>query len=282
MQTVAIVGVGLIGGSFARGLRHFGFEGEIIGVGSDRTTARAVELGVIDRAASLADACAAADLVYLSHTISRILEDIPRVAAALKPGALVTDAGSTKSEICSRAAECLPPGAFLGGHPMAGKETRGVEGADPLLFQNRTYAFTPTAPSHLDSAAARLLLAWVSKLGARVIIMSPLEHDETVAFTSHLPQVVSTALAQTVARQVTDLDRLKVAGPGLTDMTRLALSSHDLWADILATNRSSVRNAITQYILQLQELRTTLEDDPQALRSTFEEAAQLATRIRTS
>ncbi len=281
MRTVAIVGVGLIGGSFARALRASGFSGTILGVGSPATTARAMELGVIDRGASLEDACAEADLIYLSHTISRILEVIPRLAAFLRPGALVTDAGSTKVEICAQAARYLPPDAFLGGHPMAGKETRGVDGADATLFANRTYVLTPSDEPELRSGSRPVLVEWLKRIGAKISVMSAADHDQTVALTSHLPQIASTILAATVGREIRSAGQLKVAGSGLTDMTRLALSDYDIWGDILATNREAIAAALEYYIGNLEGLKAALQDNPSTIQSMFDEGTTLATRIRT-
>ena len=135
METVAIVGVGLIGASFGLALRKAGFSGEILGVSSPSATDAAKQLGAISREASLEEAAARADLLYLSQTVDRILRTIADLGPLLRPGTLVTDAGSTKASIVRHAQECLPSGAFLGGHPMAGKETSGAAAADADLFQ---------------------------------------------------------------------------------------------------------------------------------------------------
>ncbi|HSV13378.1 MAG TPA: prephenate dehydrogenase/arogenate dehydrogenase family protein, partial [Tepidisphaeraceae bacterium] len=139
MNTVAIAGVGLIGGSFALALRKAGFQGTIIGVSSPATVQKALSLGVIDEAMPLAEAVSAADLVYLAQPISQILETLD----VLDTDALVTDAGSTKAVICDRARRLK---RFVGGHPMAGKESRGVEHADADLFRGRPYVLTMHEP----------------------------------------------------------------------------------------------------------------------------------------
>ncbi|MDX1983466.1 MAG: prephenate dehydrogenase/arogenate dehydrogenase family protein [Bryobacteraceae bacterium] len=277
MQTVAIVGVGLIGGSFAAALRHAGFSGPILGVSSSESAAKALDAGIIDEAVPLESACASADVLFLAHRISRILELIPEIAQFHRPGLLVTDAGSTKGQICAAAARHLPSGSFLGGHPMAGKETRGIEGADALLFQGRTYILTPAVPSDLESPAIQQFVGWIRRIGARIMTMSPESHDQTVAFTSHLPQFASTALAQTVSLALPDPDSTAAAGPGLQDMTRLALSSYEIWRDIIGTNQEAISAAIDRYIEILSRLRTM---SPGILENTFIRGAEAATRVR--
>lgn len=279
MRSVAIVGVGLIGGSFALALRKAGYRGAITGVCSKATAEKALALAVVDQVLPLEQACAQADLVFLSHTIGRILDCLPTVARAIPPGTLVTDAGSTKATICAHAAQHFVPGAFLGGHPMAGKESRGVETADPDLFRDRTYVLTPSDPADLERPAQIQFCEWLSNIGARVVVMDPVAHDVTVAWTSHLPQLASTALADTLAETVSS-HSLQVAGSGLRDMTRLALSSHDVWADIIDTNREAIGNALDLYIDHVKSIKNALRDRA-SLAPLFNRAATLATLVRT-
>src|ERR1039458_7905713 len=149
MKSVAIVGTGLIGSSFGRPLRQAGFDGPITGVSSPGAIAGAIAAGAIDRGAPLAEAVSQADLVFLSQTIGRILDTIRHLDPLVRPGALVTDAGSTKCEITDLARQNITRCQFLGGHPMAGKEKRGAAEADAGLFQGRTWALTPDEPSDL-------------------------------------------------------------------------------------------------------------------------------------
>src|SRR5579884_2588409 len=139
MKTVGIIGVGLIGGSFALALKEAGLKGRIIGVSSPATIEAARTLGAIDDALPLDDAARSADLIYLAQPIAGILETLPHLNALVRPTTLVTDAGSTKTAILSRARETLTRCQFLGGHPLAGKEVRGVEHADADLFRDKTY-----------------------------------------------------------------------------------------------------------------------------------------------
>jgi prephenate dehydrogenase len=274
MQTVAIVGVGLIGGSFGLALRAAGFSGEILGVSSPATIAKALEVRAVDAAATLDDACRRADLIYLAQPIGRILDTLRHLHP--KAGTLVTDAGSTKNQIAQTAHARLKTGQFLGGHPMAGKETRGAESADARLFAGRPYVLTPGDPAEMESPAVREFLSWIEKIGARVLILGAEEHDYLVAYSSHLPQLASTALAAMIAE--TSPDAATVAGPGLVDSTRLALSSYDLWRDILATNPDAIEEALNAMIGKLEHLRDNLRS--REMEQEFRAAAKLAADIR--
>ena len=254
MQTVAIIGVGLIGGSFGLALRNAGFEGEILGVSSPAAIAAALRQGAISRAESFDEAVRQADLIYLAQPVDRILLTLSQLAPLIRYDCLITDAGSTKRKIVSKAAECLPRGQFLGGHPLAGKELRGVENADGDLFRGRPYVLTPCGPETRQSETFR---AWLVRAGAELVDMSPEEHDTTVALTSHLPQLLSTALAQTLASEKNKSVEV-VFGQGLLDMTRLALSEPELWSSILSTNRDAVNAAIDNFLGAVTELRNSI------------------------
>ena len=278
MKTVVIVGVGLIGGSFALALRKAGFRGRIIGVSSPKTVEAARKRGVIDEAGSLESAVPWADLVYLSQPISGILTTIEDLDPLLQEGALVTDAGSTKTEIVGRASRHIRRGQFLGGHPMAGKEKRGVEEAEPELFAGRTYVLTPEGPAGMETPEAQQFVEWIRRIGGVPVVLDAAEHDRIVSFTSHLPQLASTALAATVARRVDLAKNGRIAGPGLEDTTRLAMSSFDIWQDILATNADHVESALDAYISELRDLRAKITDA--RMRSEFELASDFARRLR--
>src|SRR6266849_2167996 len=228
MQTVAIFGVGLIGGSFGLALKKSGFQGTIVGVSSDATLRMALERGAIDEAAPLADAARGADLIYLAQPIGRILDTLHHLDSLVNSRAMITDAGSTKSAIVTAARKHIRRCSFLGGHPMAGKEKRGVGEADAELFRGRTYVLTPDDPDTLEIPPAK--------------------------------------------------DFLAVAGPGLADTTRLALSPFELWRDILATNSQAIEQALTAYITKLEHLRDNLRT--REIESEFEIAAALAATLR--
>jgi prephenate dehydrogenase len=278
MNTVAIVGTGLIGGSFGLALRRAGFGGRILGVSSPAAIQAALDCGAIDAGVPLAEAAAQADLLFLAQPIGRILDTIRHLDPLVRPEALVTDAGSTKCEIVDTARQYLGRCQFLGGHPMAGKEKRGAGEAEADLFRNRTWALTPDDPAELETAAAREFAGWIHRIGARITVLDADEHDRVVSLTSHLPQLASTALAATVADRL-DADRdIAVAGPGLADTTRLALSSYDLWRDILATNAGHIERALAAYIQKLEHIRENLRT--RQLQDEFARGAGLAARVR--
>lgn len=278
MQTVAIVGVGLIGGSFGLALRKAGFDGEILGVSSEKTIADALGRGAIDRGATLEEAARQADLIYLAQPIGRILDTLRRLDGVVKEDALITDAGSTKSAIVALAGRMIRRCQFLGGHPMAGKEKRGAAEAEPDLFAGRTYVLTPTREADLETGRAVELLDWIHRIGAIPVVMDPARHDMVVSFTSHLPQLASTALAATVADHLESPEDLQVAGPGLADTTRLAKSAYEIWRDILATNTESIDRALGAYIARLEHIRENLRT--REMQHQFDAGAALASRLR--
>jgi prephenate dehydrogenase len=275
METVAIVGVGLIGASFGLALRKAGFRGTIVGVSKPEALEEAKAIGAIDSSASLMEACAAADLVYLSQTVDRIVETLQLLRPCVRPDVLITDAGSTKSTITQQAAKSLPDVAFIGGHPLAGKEKRGASAADATLFEGRPYVLTPLqgpVTPHLPS-----FRSYLQRMGARLMELTAEEHDQAAAFTSHLPQLLSTVLASTLNLQKNE-NFDKVYGPGLLDMTRLAMSSSDLWAAILANNQASVLTALDAFADQLAALRAAVVSND--IHKFFESGESFAASLR--
>lgn len=276
IKTIAIFGVGLIGGSFALALRKAGFSGRILGVSSAATIDRALELAVIDAGVSAKTGAEEADLIYLAQPIRVILETLTELNSWVRSEALVTDAGSTKHAVVQQALACLTRAQFLGGHPLAGKELRGLEAADADLFQNRTYVLTPKSPVELETSAAQVFVNWLQKMGAVPVNLDAEQHDRTLAHTSHLPQLASTALAMLLAHSDYTQDRL--FGPALVDSTRLALSPYEIWADILGTNPTWIDAALTGYIRSLELLRRDLHSP--AMADHFRSAAAVAGQIR--
>ena len=278
MQNVVIVGTGLIGSSFGLALRQAGFTGVITGVSSPQAIADALAVGAIDHGASLEEAVPDAELVFLSQTIGRILDTIHHLDPLLQPGTLVTDAGSTKCAIVDLARQTLTRAQFLGGHPMAGKEARGALAADPGLFRGRTWILTPDEASELRTSCALEFRMWLSRIGARVLTLDADDHDRVVSLTSHLAQLASTALAATIADRMGGPPLLNAAGPGLEDMTRLAMGSYEIWRDILATNSDHIERALSLYIQKLEHMRENLRT--RQLQEEFERGAALAAQLR--
>lgn len=269
MRVVAIAGVGLIGGSFALALRKAGFDGRILGVSSPRTIEEATRLGVIDEGVTLERAEAEADLIYLAQPILQILDVLTRLKP--KMNALVTDAGSTKAQITAAAIANLKDCQFVGGHPMAGKETRGVAAADADLFRGRNYVLTPSK----DTPDLTWFRGQLEHFGAILTTLDPEEHDRLVAYTSHLPQILSTMLACTLA----PIEHAPlVAGPALMDMTRIAQSPFDMWHDIFLTNRGPIEEALKVFLSRFSPTMAGFYKDEFA--KAFEEASAVASRLR--
>ena len=254
---VAVLGTGLIGGSFALAVRST-FPGVAI-TGWDRPEVlqRAAERGAITRAASsLAEAISGADLIYIALPIAATLDLLPEIARHAPAGALVTDAASTKSTICRAAAELFRVGAqFLGGHPLAGKETSGIESADAALFAGAKYVLVGDSSTPRAARMEALLRA----LGTEPVWLDSETHDWAVGIVSHLPQLVVVALASTVEDETDETGLpLSLAGPGLRDALRLAGSPYAMWRDVCLTNRENVGRSLERIIQALEHLRASL------------------------
>jgi prephenate dehydrogenase len=300
IERICIVGCGLIGGSVALALRRAGFRGALTAHDAPGPLQRAIERGVVDRPeASFANgALCEADLLYLAAPIGAILDFLRRHGSQIRPGTIVTDAASTKREICRVVTETLPAGVwFVGGHPMAGSEHSGVEYARADLFDRAVYAVVPLEPgSPWTPPEARFswLLSLIESIGARPLVTLAEEHDRAVALVSHLPQLLATTLASLLVDPGSDeappdeaAEELRrelarrLAASGWRDMTRLAGSSFSVWRDILMTNQSVIGPILARYIQQLQHLRESLEQgDYQALRQLFAEGNQSQRELR--
>ena len=256
---VAVLGSGLIGGSFALALRRHLPAARIIGWDRPEILSLAKSMGAIDEAAP--DAAAAipgADLVYIALPVGAALEILPKVATHSEPKALVTDACGTKSAICSAAAELITRGVrFLGGHPMTGKETSGLENADREIFRTAPYALVGS-PQDSDERIWRFV-ALVREIGAEPIWCDAETHDRSVALISHLPQLASVALARVVLDAIDETGLpVTLAGRGLRDVLRLTGSSYAVWRDICLTNTENISRALDQLCQALEHLRTNL------------------------
>jgi cyclohexadieny/prephenate dehydrogenase len=260
IATLTIVGVGLIGGSIGLAARRRGAAERIRGVGWRQTTLdQALAMGAIDEGfLDLERAVKAADVTVFCTPVDRIVEQIHVAARHCSPGALLTDAGSTKAVIVRSVEGRLPEGvAFVGAHPLAGSEKRGPEYADANLFQGRLTVLTKTA--HTAPAALERALAFWQALGSRVRVMSPEEHDRALALTSHLPHLMASALAGGLPSELFDL-----TATGFRDTTRVAAGDPALWAAIFSQNQSAVLHALGTLDERLHRFRAALETGDQA------------------
>jgi len=268
--SVAIVGLGLMGGSLGMALRSARTCGEVVGVARRaETAALAVELGAVDRATTELTAVAEADIVILATPVRTIVELLPRVGRLARAGSLVMDLGSTKAPIV-RAMTSLPEYLQpIGGHPMCGKETSGLEAAEPGLYQDRVFVLTPLART--DDWAMALARELVKAIGARPLALGPHRHDRLVAATSHLSYLMACGLVL-AADQLAQADQSlwTLAASGFRDTSRLAASDVTVMSDILLTNQEPVIEALQACTSQLRRLAALVEaGDEEGLRDAL-------------
>jgi prephenate dehydrogenase len=275
IQRLVVVGVGLLGGSVARAARAHGLAREIVGVGRDAARlAPALADGTLDRAVTdVAGGVRDADLVVLAATVAANERLLPAVAAAVRPGTVITDVGSTKRGIV-RVAERLAaarPLAFVGSHPMAGSERSGYAAARTDLFAGAAVIVTPGDAS--DAAAVKTVTGFWEALGARVSVLDPDVHDRVVALISHLPHLVADALVDAVVRS--EPVALDFAGRGFKDTTRIAAADPRMWQEIFLANTDALASALVAFRTALADLeRLVGAGDPAALEAAL---ARIAT-----
>ena len=262
--TIAIVGVGLIGGSLGLAFKRLGIGHHIIGISREETLKEALDLDVIDEGFAydeMSEGIAQADLVVLCSPISRILEQLPAVMDAASVGCVVTDVGSTKGAIVACAEQAKREDVhFVGGHPMAGSEKSGVGAADPFLFENALYVLTPA--SGVPDEIVDSLVALVQRIGSRSMWMDAETHDRVAATVSHLPQMMATTLVGLVGRlNEADGLPLQMAAGGFRDLTRIASSSFAMWRDICQTNVGPIRDMIDAYLEALAQMREKIDQE---------------------
>ena len=285
-RRAAIVGTGLIGGSFALALRKHFPKTEVVGWDKPQVLNQALERSAIQEAqADLPAALAGTDLIYIALPVGHTIELLPEIAQLAPRNALVTDACSTKRSVCAAAAEAFREGGahFLGGHPMAGKEISGIASADANLFRGSKYALIRAAAKAADSpktdARVANFVTLIEKFGAEPMWLPADVHDRAVAVISHLPQLLSVALAG-VVRSQTDESGLPVtlAGRGLRDALRLAGSPYSIWRDIILTNSDNLEQMLDQMIQALEQVRSDLKT--RALEEEFTKAGELYKILR--
>lgn len=279
MERVAILGAGLLGTSVGLALRAAGFQGTIIGWNRSRGQAEtALSMGAIDSIGTDAIATAkASQVVLLAVPIFATLDLMEQLAPVLGPDHLVTDVGSTKTQITESADRLFNtadrPG-FLPGHPMAGKERGGAELADANLFRGAVWLFTDFPAWQRSSQSTALVKnwrEWVLAMGSRILDLGPQRHDELVAWVSHLPQFTATALSALLEHEVGEAPELKnVGGRALREMTRLGASPWSMWRDIAHTNTDAIAAALQALEQRLAHIRENLRTPE--LRDEFEKA----------
>ena len=282
LQSVALIGVGLIGGSWALGLREAGLvDGTVTGCGrslDNLETAR--ERGIIDHATTdLRDAVGGADLVVLSVPLGAVRGVLETIRDDLADHAIVTDVGSAKQCVVDDARQVLGDAAsrFVPGHPIAGNEKSGAAAAFPELFRGRRVILTPEADT--ERAAVERVRALWEAVGASVACMTAAHHDDVLAATSHLPHMLAYSLVDTLSRWSDRDEVFAYAAGGFRDFTRIASSDPEMWRDICLANREALLEAMERYMADLQELREAVRHgDGNRLEAVFSHAK--ATRDR--
>lgn len=262
IRRLAVIGVGLIGGSLAQALREADAVGEVVGCGRGKPNLeKAVELGVIDRYThEVAEAVEGADMIFLAVPLGAMEETFRAMQGHLAPDAVITDGGSVKGSVVAAAEQafgCVPPN-LVPGHPIAGTEHSGVEAAFATLYQNRRIILTPS--SDTDPQALERVDAMWRLCGADVTHMDVAHHDEVLAATSHLPHMLAFSLVDSLARMKENDEIFRYAAGGFRDFTRIASSNPVMWRDICLSNREALGQMLERFAGELTELSQTLRD----------------------
>ena len=285
IQRVAILGVGLIGGSLGLAWKKNRADLTLVGYDVPAVLEAALERGQIDEAAlTLAEAVPTADLVVLAVPLAPMLRLLEEIAPLLQPGTLVTDVGSVKGPIMAQARQVLTEAnPFIGGHPMAGSEQGGAANADAFLFENATYVLCP--PEGLTTEALPQhyadFVVLIEATGARVLVLEAQRHDRIAATVGHLPQLLATILMNYAAERNAEDDAfLRLAAGGFRDMTRIASSPFAMWQHILLANEGPILDALAGFATALQKTRhRIIEEDLDALHEAFTEARRVRDTI---
>ena len=278
-KRISIIGLGLIGGSWALALKKLGYPAHRVGLDAPAVLEQAIESGAVHEAAKDFDeAVRNSDLVILATPVGKILDLLPLAESSAPSRTLVTDVGSTKQRIVERATSTADGPLFLGGHPLAGKERSGFAHADADLFRNACYAIVPSSPADMKDERVKAFVTLVQSIGAQPYVMDAASHDVAVAYLSHMPQLLSTGLAGMVAEKSSQANLpLELAGSGFRDLTRLAESPYSMWRDICLTNIENIQSALDAMIQKLDTIKTHLST--RELENEFAQARKLRERL---
>jgi len=274
VRRIAIIGLGLIGGSMGLALKKVA-DLELVGFARrPEVAAKALSLGAVDRAeGNLLSAVEEARLVIIATPVVAIKEILAQIGECLPQGCIVTDTASTKAQVMGWAEEFLPSSvSFIGGHPMAGKEASGIEAADSALFAGCTYCLVPGRRATAE--AINVVEGLVGQIGAKPICLDASEHDSLVAAISHLPLLLSAALVSATTRSPSWPKMAKLAATGFRDLTRLASGNPEMSRDICLTNREPILHWIDEYIKELEEFRRLVGEGGQEMEQAFIRARQ--------
>ncbi len=277
-MNISIIGLGVIGGSLGLAIKQNNPRAVVTGFDDKKKIESALQREAIDYgSASLSASLHDADIVFLCAPVHAILELLPSVAKGCKRTAIVTDVGSTKSEIVRTAKKLFRSnGIFIGGHPMAGSEGKGIEFADALMFQNATYVLCIDPQKKKKISPLTTLL---HSIGARVLFLSASDHDKIAATISHLPQLIAVAMMTMVGKKnKTNPAFLQLAAGGFRDITRIASSPYEMWRDILAGNSNEIRSIVKEFSVLLSQFGKDLQS--QSRRNEFAKRFRNAKTLR--
>ncbi len=275
-RRIGIVGVGLIGGSIAFGVRRAFPDAIIVGVDRDDVVTPARQLGALNHGGGDLAILEGADLIVLAAPVGENMRALERLPGVVSGSAIVTDTGSTKRATVAAARQLPARLQFVGGHPLAGAARGGIEASRPDLFERRTWVLTPELAT--SAATVQRLSRFVRALGALPFELDPDTHDHVLAFTSHLPQLTASALMHVVGEAVGE-SGLKLSGGGLADTTRVAASPASIWTDIYATNSDELLPALDRLIEVLKDTRRGLADG-EPVTALFESAQHWRQRLK--
>jgi prephenate dehydrogenase len=278
IRQITIIGTGLIGGSLALALRKKKFAGKIVGCDREGTLERARMRGAIDDGAvDPGDAVRGSQVIVLATPVLAICDLIERVGPVLPAKALLTDVGSTKVAVVEQALKVFGKNGgkrFLAGHPMAGKEMSGVDYADPDLFKNAVWFLSPLPDQNLNEGLFAEFAGWIDTIGARIAMLPAEEHDRLCAWISHVPQMISTALAAALVEEFgAEAPVLAAGGRALQEMTRISASPYSMWRDVAISNKKNLQDALWKVEQRLAHIRENLAT--RELAKEFEQAHEL-------
>jgi len=278
IRQITIIGNGLIGGSLGLALRKKKFPGRIIGCDREATLEKARNRGAIDEGTSNpGDAVRGSQLIVLATPVLAIVDLIARLAPVLPAKSLLTDVGSTKAVVVEHAVKVFGKSAakhFLAGHPMAGKELSGVDYADAELFQNAVWFVSPLPGQTLSDGLFAEYAGWIDAIGARIAMLPADDHDRLCAWISHVPQMMSTALAAALVEEFgAEAPLLPAGGRALQEMTRISASPYSMWRDVALSNKKNLEKALWKVEQRLAHIRENLAT--RGLAEEFERAHEL-------
>lgn len=258
INSISIIGLGLIGGSIAKAVRKFN-PGIAISAFDHRDVLHlAQKVKVIDSKLENPQGALNSDVIFLCLPTESSLKEFEEIAPLLKPGQILTDVCGVKGIFEEKWKSFSSAGIYIGGHPMTGKEKSGYENSDPLLFENSVYIISSEAETISES---KILIDLITALGARVRVLDPFLHDKIIARVSHLPQLLAVSLVNSVIDEKSEINYLDFAAGGFRDMTRIASGSFDIWRSILKLNKTEILNSINEIINCLSSIRELLQKD---------------------